>query len=148
MLVTVSADEVAKYGAIAKLWALVEHLARAPHSIPKEARPLWLIWAYDAEVNNGGHLQYFHNRGVKDVLETLKELRHIGADNHAMLLESSWAVVKQAPLSRVGSLVEYSALAQARSFSEDSAYYELPDLCDLVVSHNEALLDELVHVQV
>ncbi len=147
-LAHVSAEEVAKYGPSAKLWALMEHVARDPSNALPVLRSIWLIWAYDAEVNNGGHLQYFHNQGLSDVPATVNALREVGAEEHARLLEACWAAVRLAPVSRVGTLEEYAEIARTRSFkAEDRAFYSLSSAVDMLVQHKEAVLDELVEVE-
>ena len=109
----------------ARLWALVSHLAEHPESQKHpELLHFWLAYSYDAQVFNGGHLQYFHNCGTERVLETLAALHAIGAHNHAALLADCWSQVKREPVSRVASLEEYASLAMERSFTvEDNAYY-------------------------
>jgi hypothetical protein len=133
----------------ARTWALIFHLADNPEVQRSAAfSSFWLAYIYDAEVKNGGHLQYFHNKGVSSVEETLDALRAIGATGHAELLETCWSKVKEAPVEQVSSLQEYSELAQERSFDdEDSSYYEQPrDVLDLLEAHFEALLKSAVSV--
>jgi hypothetical protein len=133
----------------ARTWAFIFYLADHPEAqASSEYRPFWLTYIYDAEVKNGGHLQYFHNKGVSSVQETLDVLRSIGASDHEKLLEACWSKVKEAPVERVSSLQEYSELALEQSFNaEDSAYYKLPqDLFDLLEVHFEALFKDAVSV--
>ncbi|MBI4995889.1 MAG: DUF4375 domain-containing protein [Rhodocyclales bacterium] len=133
----------------ARLWALVFYLAEHP-SAQRDPRfqPFWLAYMYDAEVKNGGHLQYFHNQGVTSVQETLAALRTIGANGHAALLEDSWRKAEADPVFRVSSLAEYSELARDRSFeSEDSAYYKLSqDVLSLLEAYYEPMLHEYISV--
>lgn len=127
----------------ARLWALVMHLAEHPEaqSLP-EFRHFWLAYIYDAQVNNGGHLQYFHNCGESDALETIVALRSIGAIAQSNLLEECLKKVSAVPVNRVASLHEYSQLAAERSFKEeDSAYYaQNPSVLDLIEQHYQPLL--------
>jgi len=44
------------------------------------------VWSYDAEINNGGHTQFFANTPGKVCHETLAALREIGATNAAEIL--------------------------------------------------------------
>ncbi len=134
----------------ARLWALVFYLADHPEAQrDKRCRSFWLAYLYDAEVKNGGHLQYFHNQGSTLVGETLAALRIIGADNHAQLLERCAEQVANNPIIPVTSLSEYPALAAARSFSaEDATYYEQPqDVLSLLEAHFEETLHECVVVR-
>lgn len=133
----------------ARFWALVLYLAGHPEEQTRpELQQFWLAYSYDAEVLNGGHLQYFHNRGTKDVARTIDALHEIGAKERAALLTSCWHQVQKEPVSRVTSLEEYSSLAAERSFkTEDTAYYAVkPDLMDLLEKYYAQLLLDLVAV--
>jgi len=147
-LLTVTAAELAADPS-ARLWALVLYLAERPelHS-SAEFGEFWLAYVYDAEVLNGGHLQYFHNRGTEAVPVTLVALHEIGAHEHAAILADCWSQVRQDPVSRVSSLEQYSSLAAERSFSaEDSAYFQVkPEVLSLLESHYEPLLVRSVAV--
>jgi hypothetical protein len=147
-LVTITASELeADPGA--RLWALILYLAERPelHNTA-EFRKFWLAYVYDAEVKNGGHLQYFHNRGTQAVAATLAALHKIGAHDQAEILADCWSQVKRYPISRVSSLEKYSSLAAECSFSaEDSAYFQVkPDVFSLLESHYESLLVQSVTV--
>jgi hypothetical protein len=148
-LATVPAAEVEEYGAVAKVWALACALAEESVNVPAELEGFWRIWIYDAEVKNGGHLQFFHNQGVAGVPATLEALREVGAEDHARLLEQCWSLERLEPLPTVRTLEEYSEMAQERSFeAEDRAYYLLPDVCGLLAERREVLLNEVVEVRV
>lgn len=133
----------------AQLWALVFYLSEHPSSqSDPRLQPFWLAYMYDAEVKNGGHLQYFHNQGVASVQGAIDALITIGAHSHAALLEDCWSKAEADPVFRVSSLAEYSELAHDCSFkSEDSAYYKLsPDVLSLLEAHYEAMLHEYISV--
>jgi hypothetical protein len=147
-LVTITRSELDAEPA-ARLSALVTFLAEHREYQSRETvKSFWLAYTYDAEVLNGGHLQYFHNHGTGDVPATLKALRLIGGRDHAALLEDCWSKVKREPISRVDSLEQYPALAAERSFTvEDNAYYKLrPEVLRLLELHYAPLLAELVAV--
>src|SRR4051794_24907715 len=102
-LVTITPAEL-EAGPSARLWALVMYLAEHPEARSRtELRVFWLAYSYDAEVLNGGHLQYFHNRGTERVAETLASLHAIGAHHHAELLAGCWTRVKSDLMPRVRS---------------------------------------------
>jgi Domain of unknown function (DUF4375) len=44
-----------------------------------EQRPAHLVYWYESEVQNGGHLQYFENRGTEHLAATVKALGSLGA---------------------------------------------------------------------
>jgi len=127
----------------ARLWALVMHLAENPgkQSLP-DFRHFWLAYIYDAQVNNGGHLQYFHNCGAASANETILALQTIGAMIQAELLEACLKKVHASPVDKVASLHEYSELAAERSFKEeDSAYYaQSPSVLELIEQYYQPLL--------
>lgn len=133
----------------ARFWALVMYLAEHTElQQTPEFRDFWLAYIYDAEVLNGGHLQYFHNQGVERVPETLAALRKISAHKHAEQLANCWCQVERNPVSRVRSLEQYASLAVERSFSdEDAAYYESkPEVISLLQRHYCSLIEHLVTV--
>jgi hypothetical protein len=49
-----------------------------------------VLW-YDSEVQNGGHGQYFENRGVNRLAETVAALRALGLPDHAQVLSRAIA---------------------------------------------------------
>jgi hypothetical protein len=148
VLVTITASEL-DADPSARLWAFAIYLAEHPEvQLRPEFRPFWLAYSYDAQVMNGGHLQYFYNCGTGNVTETLVALHTIGAHNHAALLADCWSQVKRNPVSRVASLEQYSSLAAERSFSvEDTKYYkEELAVLGLLEVHYASLLAESVAV--
>ena len=133
----------------ARVWALVFYLADHPEEQTRsEFRLFWLAYIYDAQVLNGGHLQYFHNYGTEAVVPTLDALHTIGAHERAAILADCWSQVKLDPVDRVSSVEQYSELAMERSFdAEDSAYYaEKPELLELLERHYAPMLSEAVAV--
>jgi HrpA-like RNA helicase len=44
-----------------------------------EQRPAHLVYWYESEVQNGGHLQYFENRGTEHLAAPVKALGSLGA---------------------------------------------------------------------
>ncbi len=44
-----------------------------------EQRPAHLVYWYESEVQNGGHLQYFENRGTEHLAAAVKALGSLGA---------------------------------------------------------------------
>lgn len=54
-------------------------------------RKAHLVFWYDSEVQNGGHGQYFDNRGVNRLAETVAALRDLGLPCHAQVLSRAAA---------------------------------------------------------
>jgi len=146
-IATVSASEL-DADPSARLWALVFYLAERPEAQQLPAfRDFWLSYIYDAEVNNGGHLQYFHNQGTLAVPATIQALESIGAASHAHLLTECWHQVQDHTVSRVKSVNDYPALAAERSFTaEDRAYYDQASLLELLEVRYAQLINQAIAV--
>ena len=87
-------------------------------------RAAHLAFWYDSEVQNGGHLQYFENRGLSLVAETLKALRVIGAEGQHRVLEAASQAFLSKPRARIQTVEAYVATARHGEFdSYDSACY-------------------------
>lgn len=56
-------------------------------------RKAHLVFWYDSEVQNGGHGQYFDNRGVNRLAETVAALRDLGLPCHAQVLSRAAAAL-------------------------------------------------------
>ena len=48
-----------------------------------------LVFWYESEVQNGGHLQYFENQGTKHLRETIESLGLLGAPCQQLLLKDA-----------------------------------------------------------
>src|SRR5262245_30840695 len=56
-------------------------------------RKAYLVFWYESEVQNGGHGQYFENRGLERLAETCMALTELGLPDHARLLSFALEVV-------------------------------------------------------
>jgi hypothetical protein len=76
---SVSRDDLARLPYLT--WnAFVDLLASAEfEGLTRVQRPAWLAFRYDAEVQNGGHRQFFANRGTGSVGPTIEALNRLGA---------------------------------------------------------------------
>ena len=62
----------------------------------KIGSPIAELMTYQAEVNNGGHYQFFHNMNVRSVLQkTLAELNKILPANHKRNLKLAYDTYKK-----------------------------------------------------
>jgi len=80
-----------------------------------EQRPAHLAFWYDAEVQNGGHLQYFENRGVERLDETIHALDALGAPCHAKVLHEvgkAWQWRARGKLTSAAKFVERARLGE------------------------------------
>ena len=66
--------------------------------------PAHLVFVYESEVQNGGHLQFFENGHGTHVQQTIASLHHLGAHCQAKILEDAgglWVTEDRGPeLSR------------------------------------------------
>jgi hypothetical protein len=88
------------------------------------------MW-YDSEVQNGGHLQYFENRGTQHFQETLAALTTVGAHcQHGVLEEAGYQRLSRRR-TPIHSVTEYVARAHQDEYgSFDHRYHECkPELC-------------------
>ncbi|MEM1438278.1 MAG: DUF4375 domain-containing protein [Pseudomonadota bacterium] len=131
----------------ARLWALIDYLTERNGCIDDPGlQKIWLTWRYDCQVQNGGHLQYFHNMDTTDVPKTISALLEVGAEKHAEILKSCFA--RSGAVNRVRSLEEYSEMAAERSFTEDSDYYALkPSMFDILQAFYAKDLESWVAVE-
>jgi hypothetical protein len=104
----------------ATIWnAYVELLALSyPTELSPQQRSAQLVFWYDSEVQNGGHLQYFLNRGTREAAEAIGALRELGAPAHASNLEQALKAWVDVERSVPTSVDEYVEEAMAGEFVE------------------------------
>ena len=56
-----------------------------------EQIPAWHAFWYESEVQNGGHMQYFLNRGTDEASRAVDSLRRLGANEFADTLSGALA---------------------------------------------------------
>ena len=97
----------------ARFWALVHYLGEChvPQS-DSQLETVRLAFFYDAEVLNGGHLQYFVNRGTNNAPAVVAALEALNDPERANLLRSCLAEVTADPLPAIRNLEAYAELAQ------------------------------------
>jgi hypothetical protein len=103
-----------------------------------------LVFWYDSELQNGGHLQYFENRGTDDAQDTISALVNIGAVHQKDIFEKAlklWSSKERMPIEEVD---EYVSQALDGEFDDlDSEYYEcLPDMNSYLEKYLERYKDE------
>ncbi len=90
-------------------------------------RPAALVFAYESEIQNGGHLQYFENRREDRKEEVIESLDRLGAAYHADLLRAASALWQKEDRSRISSAEDYVDEALEEEFSEfDRRFHEAP----------------------
>jgi hypothetical protein len=95
-----------------------------------EQRAAALVFWYESEVQNGGHLQYFSNRGVEEAAQAVGALLQLGAPAHAAILQSALASLPSTSDPSPISVEEYVAIALDDAQGQfDRAFYEaIPSL--------------------
>jgi hypothetical protein len=88
-------------------------------------RDAYLVFCYESEVQNGGHLQFFENAGAGRVPELAGALRRLGADCQANLLGLAVDRWLEKARPRIRSVEEYVEIAgQAEFDSFDRTFHE------------------------
>ena len=96
------------------------------HELTPLQRSAQLVFRYESEVLNGGHLQFFVNSTGEDADETIAALDALGASAQARVLEQAvarWNSVPRPP----ADLRDYSAMERKHEFRcHDRAFSDCP----------------------
>lgn len=112
-----------------------------PALISKTQQELVALWRMEADINNGGFLQFLGNWGVANLQLALQALQTLGATQIHQCLQNMWALVQRFEDSpETTSLAELPGLltqAEHERLQElDEAFWGYPDrLSKLVVTH-------------
>lgn len=100
------------------IWnSFVELLASHGYNeLSPEQRPAHLVFWYESEVQNGGHLQYFENRGVEYLEATVEAPGILIAPCQQQVLREAGQLFLSVPRERIRSVEEYVSTAQADEF--------------------------------
>ncbi len=124
-----------------EVWnAFVDILAMEDYSdLAPEQRPAHLVFWYDSEVQNGGHLQYFENRRGEHLDETIAALELLGASCQQELLREAARLWRSRPRPRIQTVEEYCRIALEGEFSDlDNRFYACkPSLQECLEGHLE-----------
>ncbi len=94
-------------------------------SLTLEQRPAHHVFWYESEVQNGGHLQYFENRGTRHLAATVAALGLLGATCQQQVLREAGAMWLSRSRSLVGTAQEFCDTALAGEFNAfDSRFHE------------------------
>ncbi|MGP0020563.1 MAG: DUF4375 domain-containing protein [Candidatus Sulfotelmatobacter sp.] len=118
--------------------AYVNLLAMEPHDeLTEEQRPAHLVFWYESEVQNGGHLQYFENRGTEHLQETVDALELLGANCQKKILEEAGELFLGRERSPIASVEDFVAAEQEGEFTAfDRRFYACsPPLPDRLKAH-------------
>ncbi|MBI4312681.1 MAG: DUF4375 domain-containing protein [Chloroflexi bacterium] len=103
---------------------------------------------YDAEVQNGGHLQFFENSSGKYVPETREALPQLGAHQQREVLLQAYKRRTSKPRKRIRTVEEYVETGLEQEFEDlDSAYYNCkPTITDLLEKWLDQNFDEFIEI--
>jgi hypothetical protein len=89
-----------------------------------EQRGAQLVIQYEGEVQNGGHLQYFENKGTKHLTETVEALGLLGANCHQQVLREAGELWLSCTRPRIETAQEFCDTALEGEFdSFDSRFH-------------------------
>lgn len=133
-----------------ELWNLFVDLVAKENYIDLNAvqRIAHLAFWYDSEVQNGGHLQYFENRGLGELDETSAALLELGADCQHRVLRQAGRVFASKPREHIENAAQYVATALCGEYDAlDSAYYACnPGIQQLLMDYLTLYRDQFVEI--
>jgi hypothetical protein len=131
--------------------AFVDLLAmtRPDDDLEPRQLPAHLVFWYESEVQNGGHFQYFENRGLAQAEETIKSLRQLGAESQAAVLSRALESASRHRWGVISSAEEFAAEAiESELNAFDSEFHACaPPLEEILEAHLNAHQDWYVDVR-
>ena len=130
--------------------AFVDVLAMSPlEELDAQQVPAHLVFWYESEVQNGGHFQYFENRGLADVDETIQSLRLLGAASHAEVLTRALRTASGREWGAISSADDFVAEAlESELGTSDSDFHECaPPLQEILEAHLREHRDWYIEVR-
>jgi hypothetical protein len=118
--------------------AYVDLLAMEPYDeLAEEQRPAHLVFWYESEVQNGGHLQYFENRGTGRLRETVESLGILGANCQRQILREAAELFLGHERPQITSVEEFVGAAREGEFAAfDRRFYACtPSLQERLQAH-------------
>ena len=86
-----------------------------------------LVFLYESEVQNGGHLQFLTNCNADRAMKTVASLDALGASAHARVLEQALNRWNDFARLHPADALEYSAIALEMEFSDlDRSFHGCP----------------------
>jgi hypothetical protein len=93
-----------------------------------------LCFWYDSELQNGGHIQYFENRGTEKVDETIKALKFLGASKQADILDEACRQYSSKIRKKINTVLDFFMASREGEYERfDKQYYDCePTLTELL----------------
>lgn len=107
--------------------------------LTEEQRPAHLVFWYESEVQNGGHLQYFVNKGTRHLSETVHALGVLGANCQQQILQEAGRIFAGRERLHIASVEDFVAAARDEEFKAlDNRFYKcVPSLQKRLEAHLE-----------
>src|SRR5262245_43340757 len=116
-----------------RVWnAFVDLLAMEDYQdLTPEQRAAHLVFWYESEVQNGGHFQFFENRGTQQLGETIEALGLLGATCQQAVLREAGETWLSRSRPGIETVEEFCATALEGEFEEFDARFHkcVPPLC-------------------
>jgi len=108
-----------------------------------------LVFRYESEVQNGGHLQFFENESAELVERILAALNVVGADSYVPILSEAINRWRSREREKLESVEDYVAEALDGEFSDlDHSFYNAqPPLIKVLERYLNQQQDEFVIVE-
>lgn len=122
------------------IWnSFLEVISRSPKELEDLQIPAHLVFVYESEVQNGGHLQYLENQGTDGVALTVKALGIFSASCHAETLQGAAACYSAKERTHPETAADYADLALEGEFDEFDARFHAcePSLQEYLEKHLE-----------
>ena len=103
---------------------------------------------YDAELQNGGHLQYFENRRRKDYTIIIESLIKLGALKQADVMKSAVRQFKKKNRPRIISVFEIVRQAREGEYDvfDTDYYHSTPDITTLLEKYLHDHFDHFIEL--
>jgi hypothetical protein len=130
--------------------AFIDLLATEEYAdLSVEQRAAQLVFWYESEVQNGGHLQYFENQAMGHLANTVEALNTLGAECQRQILKEAGALWLARKRPRSETADQFCAIALAGEFDEfDRRFHQCkPTLVECLEDYLKAHLDSFVTVK-
>ncbi len=121
-----------------RVWnAFINLIAKGYEEMSAEQKQAHLVFRYESEIQNGGHLQYFENCGAEGVEDTIHALGLLGAVCQQNVLRDAGALFRSREREPMKSVEEYVATALEDEFGEFDRRFEMcsPSLQECLEEH-------------
>jgi hypothetical protein len=112
-------------------------------------RKAHLVFHYESEVQNGGHLQFFENRPASLIDQTVLALASLGATQHSKVLKAAAVLWRSHSRGSPRSVKEYVKAASQEEFRElNQTFYGLnPTITEALEKYLDANIDTFIQFE-